>query len=73
MLQDTISYDSLDARPLPQWLIKQRDGLNIYEPPKLEMQEDNTLRFSLILTGVIILLVVVLLTIWFFKRYKKKQ
>ena len=73
MTQDTVSYDSLDARPLPKWLTDQRDGLNTYQPEKLEMKEDRTLQISIISTGVVILLTVVVLTIWFLRKNKKRK
>ena len=73
MRQDTVTYDSLDARPLPKWLTDQRDGLNTYQPEKLEMKEDRTLQISLISTGVVIILTVVILTIWFLRKNKKRK
>jgi heme/copper-type cytochrome/quinol oxidase subunit 2 len=73
MKQDTIAYDSLSARPLPKWLIDQRDGLNTYQPEKFEMKEDRTLQVSLISTGVVILLTVVFLTIYFLRKNKKRN
>lgn len=72
MKQDSIRYDSLDARPLPKWLTDQRDGLNTYQPQKLEMKEDNSLQISITSTGLVILLSVVLLSIYFLKRNKKR-
>jgi len=72
MEQDSVRYDTLDARPLPKWLTDQRDGLNTYQPEKLEMKEDRSLQISLISTGAIIILTVVLLTIYFLKRNKKR-
>ena len=73
MMQDTISYDTLEARSLPKWLTDQRDGLNTYQPEKLEMIKDNTLQISMISTGVIILLTVAILTIYFLYRNKKRE
>ncbi len=73
MKQDTVAYDSLDARPLPKWLTDQRDGLNTYQPEKLVMKEDNTLQISIISTGVVILLTVMILTIWFLRKNKKRK
>ena len=72
MRQDTIIYDSLEARPLPKWLSDQRDGLNTYQPQKLEMKEDNSLQISLISTGIIILVTIAFLTIYFFRKNKKR-
>lgn len=73
MTQDTVAYDSLAARPLPKWLTDQRDGLNTYQPEILEMKEDRTLQISLVSTGVIIILTVLILTIWFLRKNKKRK
>ena len=73
MIQDSIRYDSLEARPLPKWLTDQRDGLNTYQPQKLEMKEDHSLEISLISTGAVILITLVFLTIWFLQKNKKKS
>ena len=73
MKQDSVRYDSLDARPLPKWLTDQRDGLNTYQVQKLEMKEDRTLQISLISTGVVILLTVILLSVYFLRTNKKRQ
>jgi len=71
MKQDTVEYDTLEARPLPKWLIDQRDGLNTYQPEKLEMKEDHSLQISLISTGIVILITVVILTIYFLRKNKR--
>ena len=73
MIQDSIGYDSLEARPLPKWLTDQRDGLNTYQPQKLEMKEDHSLQISLISTGAVIIITLVLLTIWFLHKNKKRS
>ena len=64
MRHDTVRYDSLDARPLPKWLTDQRDGLNTYQPEKLEMKEDNSLQISLISTGIVIFITTVFNNSW---------
>jgi hypothetical protein len=71
MRQDTIAYDTLEARPLPKWLTDQRDGLNTYQPQKLEMKEDRSIQISLISTGVVILIAVGFLTVYFLRKNKK--
>lgn len=71
MNQDTIGYDSLEARPLPKWLTDQRDGLNTWQPEKLEMKEDHSLQISLLSTGIVILITVVILTIYFLRKNKR--
>ena len=73
MRQDTIGYDSLEARPLPKWLTDQRDGLNTYQPEVREMKEDRSLSISLISTGVVIFLTILCLTIWLLKKNKKRM
>ena len=71
MKQDTIGFDSLEARPLPKWLTDQRDGLNTYQPKELEMKKDHSLQISLISTGIFIIIAVVILTIYFLRKNKK--
>jgi heme/copper-type cytochrome/quinol oxidase subunit 2 len=72
MEMDTVGYDSLEARPLPKWLTNQRDGLNTYQPEVLEMKEDHSLEISFALTGIIILITVIFLTILFLRKNKKR-
>ncbi len=71
MTQDSTKYDSLNARPLPKWLTDQRDGLNTYQPVRPVMKEDRSLEISLVVTGVFILLIVSILTVYILKRKKK--
>jgi hypothetical protein len=73
MRQDTIGYDSLEARPLPKWLTDQREGLNTYQPEVREMKEDHSLSISFISTGAVIILTILFLTIWFLKKNKKRM
>jgi hypothetical protein len=73
MQPDTVRYDSLENRPLPKWLIDQRDGLNTYQPEILQMKEDRSLQISFISTGILILLTIVFLTVYFFRKNKKKK
>jgi hypothetical protein len=73
MQEDTVSYDSLEARPLPKWLTDQRDGLNSWQPPKMEMKEDASLTWSIGATGILILLFVTVLTFRILRRNKKKK
>jgi len=63
MGQDTTQHDSLENRPLPKWLTDQRDGLNQYQPEIKVMKEDRSLNISFMITGVVILIVVVFLTV----------
>ena len=71
MEQDTITYDSLENRPLPKWLTDQRDGLNKYQPEVLVMKEDKSLGISFAVTGTIILLVVIFLTIYVIRKNRR--
>lgn len=71
MKQDTVRYDTLDARPLPKWLTDQRDGLNTYQPEQLEMKDDRSLQISIVSTGIVILITVVFLTIYFLRKNKR--
>jgi len=72
MQTDTLSYDTLDSRPLPKWLIDQKTGLTTIQPEKLVMREDNSLKISFIVTAIIIILAVAILTV-FLLRKKKNQ
>ncbi len=71
MIQDSTKYDSLNARPLPKWLTDQRDGLNAYQPVRPVMKEDRSLEISLVATGIFILFILGILTIYILKRKKK--
>lgn len=63
MDQDTTQNDSMAGRPLPKWLTDQRDGLNQYQPEIKVMKEDKSLNISFMITGAVILIVVVFLTV----------
>lgn len=73
MEQDTLKYDSLKPRPLPKWLTDQRDGFNTYQPEKIEFKEDNSLNIAFVSTGIATLLIVVLLTVFFLLKNKKRK
>lgn len=72
MKEDTLKYDSLESRPLPKWLIDQREGVNAWQPVKTEMKVDNSLKISLISTGVSVILTVLILTVYFLRKGKKR-
>ena len=72
MKQDSVLYDSLEARPLPKWLTDQRDGLNTYQPEMAEMKQDRSIQISFAATGIFVLLAITILTIWFFRKNKRK-
>lgn len=71
MQKDTLRYDSLEARPLPKWLIDQKEGLTVYKPREIIIREDNSLDISVIVTGTVILLTVIILTVWFKRKIRK--
>ena len=70
MQTDTLSYDTLDSRPMPKWLIDQKSGLKTIQAEKLVMKEDNSLKISFVATGIFILVFVALLTVYFFRKHK---
>ena len=72
-MQDTIRFDSTDARPLPKWLTDQRDGLNTLQPLKMVMKEDRSLGISVISTATVIIMTVIILTICFLRKNKKRK
>lgn len=72
MQEDTILYDSLEARPLPKWLTDQREGLNAYQPEIMVMKDDPTLNIALISTGIVIIFAVIFLTLYFIRKHKIK-
>jgi len=72
MQQDSLSYDSLDSRPLPKWLIDQKSGVNTYQPEELVMKEDRSLEISFIVTGVFIVLLAIIITLYINRKHKKQ-
>ncbi len=73
MQNDTLIHDSVAARPLPKWLKDQKAGLNTIQPGKIVIKEDHSLSISLALTGMFILLVVAILSIYIFRKQKKHK
>ena len=69
---DTLSYDSLNSRPLPKWLVDQKTGINTIQPEVLVMKEDHSLEISIAVTVGIIILVVVFLTLLINRKHKKQ-
>ena len=67
---DTLSRDMPDSRPLPKWLTDQKEGLTTIQPEKLVMREDNSLKISFIITGIIILVLVSILTLYIIRKHK---
>jgi len=72
MQSDTLSYDSLESRPLPKWLMDQKSGVTAYQPEKLVMKEDHSLIISIIATVSFIILVVGLFTLYLSRKHKKR-
>ncbi len=72
MQSDTITYDTLNSRPLPKWLIDQKTGLNTIQPQKIVMREDNSLKISFIATAIIIIILVAVSTVYVLKKHSKK-
>jgi len=69
---DTLSYDTLDDRPLPKWLIDQKSGLTTIQPEKIVMKEDHSLKISFTVTIIFIILVVAFLTLHINRKNKKQ-
>ncbi len=72
MQSDSLSYDSLDSRPLPKWLIDQKSGITTIQPKEIVMKEDRSLRISIITTVTFIILVVAILTIYLNRKHKNQ-
>jgi hypothetical protein len=72
MQTDTLKYDTLNNRPLPKWLIDQKEGLTTIQPQKIEMKEDNSLKISFIITALVILVALVISTVYIIKKYRNK-
>ena len=71
MEKDTLSYDSLNNRPLPKWLVDQKSELTTIQPQKIVIREDHSLKISFIATGIFILLAITILTVYFLKKQQK--
>ena len=70
---DTLSYDSLDSRPLPEWLIDQKSGITTIEPEEIVMREDHSLTISFIVTGLFIILLVALITLYINRKHRNQE
>lgn len=71
MEQDSLKYDTIPERPLPQWLTKQKQGLNTWQPEKIVMKEDKSLQTSFIVTGAGIILIICILTLLVLRKKKR--
>jgi heme/copper-type cytochrome/quinol oxidase subunit 2 len=72
MQGDTISYDTVNDRPLPKWLTDQKEGLTTIQPQKIEMKEDNSLKISFIASAAVILLTLGVLTVFVLRKFRRK-
>lgn len=72
MQTDTLSYDSLENRPLPKWLMDQKSGGTAIQPEKLVMKEDHSLIISIIVTVSFVILVVGLFTLYLGRKHKNR-
>jgi hypothetical protein len=70
MQPDTLSYDSLDSRPLPKWLTDQKEGVTTYKPREIIIKEDSSLKMSIVFTGLFVLMVVMILTFYIKRKHK---
>ncbi len=68
MEQDTVRYDSLDNRPLPQWLRDQQAQSQLIEDKEGFIREDPSLYISLGVTLFSVLVLVLLITFRIIKR-----
>ena len=72
MQTDTLVYDSLGSRPLPQWLQDQKSGVTTVQAEELVMKEDHTLKISIIATVIFVILVVSVLTVIIIRKKKNR-
>jgi heme/copper-type cytochrome/quinol oxidase subunit 2 len=70
--RDTLAYDTLESRPLPKWLVDQKEGLTTIQPEKIIMREDHSLKISFVVTAIFILVLVAFLTFYFIRKQKKQ-
>jgi hypothetical protein len=72
MQNDTIRIDSV-TRPLPKWLINQKEGLTTLQPQNSVIREDNSLKISFLVTLLLIILILIISTTFVLKKYKKNN
>lgn len=73
MMADTLHTDSAVSRPLPQWLIAQKEASCTVLPPEPELREDHSLYISFTFTALFVLLAVALLSLYIKRKYRKDQ
>jgi len=69
---DTLSNDTLDSRPLPKWLTDQKSGVTTMQAEELVMRDDNSLKISFVVTGIFILVIVTILTLFLIRKQKNQ-
>jgi hypothetical protein len=72
LAHDAVAGDTLDSRPLPQWLRDQKEGRTTVQPEPMVMKEDHSLKISFIVTISFILLAVAALTLLINRKHKKQ-
>jgi heme/copper-type cytochrome/quinol oxidase subunit 2 len=72
MQNDTISYDTLESRPLPKWLTDQKSGINTIQPRKITLREDNSLKISFVATSIFIMVAITFLTVYILRKHKDR-
>jgi hypothetical protein len=73
MKPDSLIYDSSAInRPLPQWLINQKEGLNTWHPKEIILKEDHSVVTSFAFTGIFVVLLTAILTMYIFRKNRKK-
>ena len=72
MQTDTLSYDSVDNRPLPKWLMDQKSGVTTIQPEEIVMKEDHSLHISFVVTSLFIILLVVIITLYINRKHRRQ-
>ena len=72
MNTDSLSYETLEERPLPKWLTDQKSGCNTIQHEKIVIKEDHSITITFIATFGFIILVVALWTLYLIRKHKKK-
>jgi hypothetical protein len=70
MQKDSLTYDSVSNRPLPEWLINQKEGLNTVQPKKIEIKEDKSLSISFAITLGFLILAVAVISLIILRKHK---
>ena len=73
MKADTRHTDSAASRPLPQWLITQKEASCTVPPPEPEPRKDHSLYISFTFTALFVLLAVVVLSVYVKRKFRKNQ